>query len=75
MDEYKSKKSLAERYDISVSLINKLLDEMRVCGLYGNFKISDNSFVRIRLDAFDHYIRHRHAIRNGHSYEPYKEEK
>lgn len=71
---YKSKQSLSEQYDITISFINKLLNEMRETNLYGQFRIIDNSFVRINADAFAHYIRHRHAIRNGHNYEPYKGE-
>ena len=32
---YKTKRSLEEKYDISASLTNKLLDEMRQAGIYG----------------------------------------
>ena len=70
---YKSKRALEEKYEISASLTNKLLDEMRQIGIYGQFKITGDSFLRINADAFDHYIRNRHAIKHGLKYEPYKE--
>ena len=72
---YKTKRSLEEKYDISASLTNKLLDEMRQVGIYGQFKIMGDSFLRINAEAFDHYIKNRHAIKHGHSYPPYKEVK
>ena len=70
---YKSKRALEEKYDISASLVNKLLDQMRQTGLYGEFKIIDDSFLRINEEAFDHFIKNRHAIKHGLKYEPYKE--
>lgn len=72
---YKSKRALEEKYDISASLVNKLLDEMRQVGIYGQFKIMGDSFLRINVEAFDHFIKNRHAIKHGHSYPPYKEVK
>ena len=72
---YKSKRALEEKYDISASLTNKLLDEMRQVGIYGQFKITGDSFLRINAEAFDHYIKNRHAIKHGHSYPQYKEVK
>ena len=70
---YKSKRALEEKYDISASLVNKLLDQMRQTGLYGEFKIIDDSFLRINAEAFDHFIKNRHAIKHGLKYEQYKE--
>ena len=72
---YKSKRALEEKYDISASLVNKLLDQMRQTGLYGEFKIIDDSFLRINAEAFDHYIKNKHAIKHGLKYEKYEEEK
>jgi hypothetical protein len=72
---YKSKRALEEKYDISASLTNKLLDEMRQAGIYGQFKIVSDSFLRINAEAFDHFIKNRHAIKHGLKYEPYKEVK
>ena len=54
---YKSKRALEEKYDISASLTNKVSD----------------SFLRINAEAFDHFIKNRHAIKHGLKYEPYKE--
>ena len=70
---YKTKRSLEEKYEISASLTNKLLDEMRKVGIYGQFKIVGDSFLRINESAFDHFIKNRHAIKHGLKYEPYKE--
>ena len=70
---YKTKRSLEEKYEISASLTNKLLDEMRLAGIYGEFKIVSDSFLRIDEQKFDHYIKNRHAIKHGLKYEPYKE--
>ena len=70
---YKSKRALEEKYDISASLVNKLLDQMRQTGLYGEFKIIDDSFLRINAEAFDHFIKNRHAIKHGLKYEKYEE--
>ena len=70
---YKSKRALEEKYDISASLVNKLLDQMRQTGLYGEFKIIDDSFLRINEAAFDHYIKNKHLIKHGLKYEPYEE--
>ena len=72
---YKTKRSLEKKYEISASLTNKLLDEMRQAGIYGQFKIVSDSFLRISEPAFDHYIKNRHAIKHGLKYEPYKEVK
>jgi len=48
---------------------------MRQAGIYGQFKIVSDSFLRINAEAFDHFIKNRHAIKHGHSYPPYKEVK
>ena len=72
---YKSKRALEEKYDISASLTNKLLDEMRVAGIYGEYKISSPSFLRINKHAFMHYVNNRDAIKHGRRYEPYVEVK
>lgn len=72
---YKTKRSLEEKYEISASLTNKLLDEMRQAGIYGEFKIVSDSFLRVDSEKFDHYIKNRHAIKHGLKYEPYKEVK
>ena len=72
---YKSKRALEEKYDISASLVNKMLDEMRQAGFYGQYKIVGDSFLRINESAFDHYIKNRHAIKHGLRYEPYREVK
>ena len=46
---------------------------MRQAGIYGQFKIVSDSFLRINAEAFDHFIKNRHAIKHGLKYEPYKE--
>ena len=68
---YASKQTLQDRFDVSASFVNKIIGEMRESGLYGEFRITDNSFLRINVAAFEHYLRNRHAIKNGLHYEPY----
>jgi len=69
------KKTLMERLKVSASFVNKILGEMREAGIYGEYKISSPSFLRINKHAFMHYVKNRDAIKHGRRYEPYVEVK
>lgn len=68
-----SKQTLMKRLEVSASFVNRILDEMRVAGIYGEFKISNPSWLRINKYAFMHYMKYRDAIKHGRKYEPYVE--
>lgn len=70
-ERYKRKQSLADIYDCSMSFVNTIIGEMRESGIYGEFRISDVNFTRIDVNAFEHYLKNRHKIKNGQKYEPF----
>ena len=70
-----SKETLMKRLEVSASFVNKILDEMRIAGIYGEYKIRTPSWLRINKHAFMHYLRNRDAIKHGRKYEPYVEVK
>lgn len=72
IDRYVKKKTLQDRFDVSRSFVNDILSEMRDVNLYGQFLITDKSFLRVNERAFEHYLRNRHAIKRGGRHEPYK---
>lgn len=70
-----SKQTLMARLEVSASFVNTILNEMREAGIYGEFKISSPSWLRINKYAFMHYVKNRDAIKHGRRYEPYVEVK
>ena len=70
---FASKATLAERWDMTPRNVTNIVNEMLDDGRYGDFYYPSHRNTRIRVDAFDHYIKNRHAIKHGLKYEPYKE--
>lgn len=72
---YKSKKSLANQFDVSLRFVSDIVAEMKKLREYGDFYIADSRMLRISESAFEHYLRNRNAIKNGRNYERYREVK
>ena len=70
---FASKATLAERWDMTPRNVTNIVNEMLQDGRYGDFYYPSPRCTRIRVEAFDHYIKNRHAIKHGLKYEPYKE--
>ena len=70
---FASKATLAERWDMTPRNVTNIVNEMLQDGRYGDFYYPSHRNTRIRVDAFDHYMMNRNAIKHGLKYEPYKE--
>lgn len=71
MPHYCSKQTLAAYYDLSVSMVEKLVREMRETGQYGKFTLSGEKLLRIKHSAFHHYLENRERIKHDLFYPPY----